>query len=207
MRDRRALTTATITVVGAIAAGAALGTGTQILQGVLPGGWGVLANSGVMWALAAFALGAALPAIRPAPAAVGGAIELVVASCTYYLAVGWFEHSASNARSAIIWSLAGVMAGSVFGAAGHIARRRPEWRGPSLALVGGTLVGEGVHLTWFVGNPALRWAGIVEMVIAAVIGVACSTRRHRAAALGVVGAAAVLTLLAGSVIDGAFAST
>ncbi|MCU1391550.1 MAG: hypothetical protein JWL72_4888 [Ilumatobacteraceae bacterium] len=200
--------TAAVAMCAAVVAGAALGIGTQVLQGVLPGGWSVLANSGVMWALAAFTLGACMPATRRAGvtlAAAGGAIELVVASCLYYAAVGWFEHSASNARSSIIWSCAGVVAGSVFGAVGQLARRQ-EWRGPAIALIAGTLAGEGARVAWFVGNPAVHWAGIVELTAAIVVGGTCVARRHGLLALGVIGAAAVLTLLAGSVIDHAFAA-
>lgn len=105
-----------------VVTGAVLGIGTQILQGALPGGWGVLANSGVMWALGAFALGYLLPTRRWA--VVGGAVQLVVASCTYYVAVDWFEGIRSGPHGAVIWSAAGIVAGTVFGFAGHLAASR-----------------------------------------------------------------------------------
>lgn len=44
----------------AVAGGLALGIGTQVLQGELPGSWGVLANSGTAWAFGAFAVGASM---------------------------------------------------------------------------------------------------------------------------------------------------
>ena len=53
-----------------VVTGAVLGIGTQVLQGALPGGWGVLANSGVMWAFGAFA--------RPAGAATSKAGQVQV---------------------------------------------------------------------------------------------------------------------------------
>ncbi|MCU1399062.1 MAG: hypothetical protein JWN62_2171 [Acidimicrobiales bacterium] len=208
MRDQRALT-ATLTMCAAAIAGATLGIGTQVLQGVLPGGWSVLANSGVMWALVAFVLGACVPAahgVGATLAAVGGAIALIVASCFYYVAVDWFEQAGWNTRSVVIWSCAGVVAGSAFGAAGRLARREREWRGPAIAVVAGMLAGEGVRVAWFVGNPAVHWAGIVELTAAFIIGGACVARRHRLVAIGVIGAAAALTLVAGSVIDRAFAA-
>lgn len=192
--------------------GVAVGAVTQIFQGVLPDGWGVLANSGVMWALTAFALGVVLP--TPRWAAAGGAVQLVVASIVYYLAVDWFEGQRSDARGAIIWSAAGIVAGSVFGSAGHWFARRAEWRHPSLALVAGVLVGEGIHLTWFVGNPDLRPAGIVELAIAAILAGVCfagaaRSALHRAPAIvaGILLAAGGSTLAAGKLIDAVFAAS
>jgi hypothetical protein len=162
-----------------VIAGLVLGIGTQILQGVLPDSWGVLANSGVVWAMGAFALGAILPELRSA--AFGGAIALVIASCIFYVAVDWFEGSSSNPRGAIIWSCAGIAAGSVFGAAGCLARRSAVWRDPAWAFVAGAIAAEGVYLTWQVGTTTLRPAGLVELGIAAVLVVGCMIRSGRRA--------------------------
>jgi len=76
----------------AIVAGLVVGIGTQVLQGVLPDSWGVLANSGVVWALGAFALGTLMPSVRAA--ALGGTTTMVLASLSYYWAVDWFGESA-----------------------------------------------------------------------------------------------------------------
>ena len=198
---------ATFVVVGA---GLVVGIGTQVAQGELSGSWGVLANSSVMWALAAFALGAVLP--TTGWAAGGGAAHLVVASFAYYEAVEWFEGSRSDPSRAIIWSLAGIVAGAAFGVAGHWCVRRPMWRGPTLGLVSGVLFAEGVYLTWYVGNPPLRAAGIVELAASVVVAVvACVAARRCAPSRGVdvtmaiVVGAAVLTMLAGKVIGDALA--
>ncbi len=185
-------------------AGLGLGVGTQILQGVLPDRWGVLANSGVVWATGAFALGAILRDVRSA--AIGGAIELVIASCIFYVAVGWFEGSSSNPRSAIIWSCAGIVAGSVFGAAGHLARRSAVWRDPAWAFVAGATAAEGAYLTWQVGTTTLRPAGLVELGIAAALVARCMirTRRHTLTAALFV-ATGVLTLTSYHLINIVFA--
>jgi hypothetical protein len=192
--------------------GLVVGIVTQILQGVLPHGWGVFANSGVMWALMSFALGAALPTARWALA--GGALQLVIASITYYVSVDWFEGHSSDPRSAIIWSAAGIVAGSVFGLAGHVFTRRAAWRHLVLAPVAGVLFGEGIHLIWFVGNPDLRPAGITEVVLAVIIAGFCLTgslrsRLPRASLLtaAVIIAATGLTLAAGKVIEAVFAAS
>jgi Family of unknown function (DUF6518) len=187
-----------------LVAGLVLGIGTQILQGVLPDRWGVLANSGVVWAVGALALGSILPDVRSA--AIGGAIELVIASCIFYVAVDWFEGSSSNPRSAIIWSCAGIVAGSVFGAAGYLARRSPVWRDPAWTFVAGAIAGEGVYLTWRVGNTTLRPAGLVELGIAAAVlagGMVRTGRRALSAALFVT--AGLLTLTFDHLINIIFA--
>ena len=188
--------------VAIVVSGLAVGIVTQIMQGVLPDGWGVLANSGVMWALMAFALGALLPTLRWA--AVGGAVQLVIASIVYYVAVDWFEGTSSDAHGAIIWSAAGVVAGSVFGLAGHVFGHRAEWRWPSLALVSGVLIGEGIHLTWFVENPDLRPAGICELVVAAAIAILCLVGAVRSALRWSTALVAGIAVAAGVVINAAF---
>lgn len=188
-----------------IAAGLALGIGTQILQGVLPDSWGVLANSAAVWAIAAFALGTLMSNVRAA--AVGGAVQLVIASCVFYMAVDWFEGSSSNPKGAIVWACAGIVAGPIFGAAGCWARRSVDGRRPALALVAGTIAGEGVHVTWLIGNPTLRPAGVVELLIAIVLATWCaSTTSTRSIVVGIALAAGAATLLAGNIIDMAFAA-
>jgi Family of unknown function (DUF6518) len=175
-------------------AGLVLGVGTQILQGVLPDSWGVLANSGVVWAIGAFALGAILPDLRSA--AIGGAIELIISSCIFYVAVDWFEGSSSNPRSAVIWACAGIVAGSVFGAAGHLARRSAVWRDPAWAFVAGAIAAEGVYLTWQVGNTTLRPAGVAELGIGAALLTVCMIRTGRKALTAAVFTTAGLLTLA-----------
>ena len=209
-RSRRPLPVAAASAL-IVVAGFTVGIGTQMLQGVLPDSWGVLANSGVMWALTAFALGTLMPSLRWAIA--GGAIQLVIASTTYYMAVGWFEGINSNSRGAIIWSIAGILAGSLFGSAGHVCISTPNWRPQTLALVAGTLIGEGIHLGVFVGNPDLRPAGALELIAGSALAIGFVTRptpHHPAHAklisTGILAAAATFVLLAVHVINAAFAN-
>jgi hypothetical protein len=113
----------------------------------------------------------------------------------------------------VVWSLAGVVAGPVFGLAGHSFTRRPDRRAPVLALVGGVLAGEGVHLARFVGNPDLRGAGLVELSLAAAIAMGALVRSSRRASpaatalvVSVVIGGATATLLATRAIDAAFSA-
>jgi uncharacterized protein DUF6518 len=172
----------------AVLAGLVVGIGTQALQGVLPGSWGVLANSGVAWALCAFAIGTVMPSDRAA--ALGGAVAMVLASVSYYQAVEWFEGTSSNLRSTVIWSLAGVVAGPVFGVAGRWVRARSDVRWLALAPVAGILLAEGGHLLWFVGVDELWPAGVVEVALGAALTAMCVLRDRRPLlVVGVVGAA------------------
>jgi hypothetical protein len=189
----------------AVLGGLVVGIGTQVLQGVLPGSWGVLANSGVAWALAACAIGTVLPSDRAA--ALGGAVAMVLASTSYYWAVEWFEGIESSSRGTVIWSLAGLVAGPVFGVAGRWARHRPDRRGLALAPVAGVLVGEGIHLLWFVGVDDLWPAGLVELVLGAMLAVGATVRDRRpVVVLGMIVAAAALHHVATGIIDAGFRS-
>ena len=195
-----------------VVSGLFVGIVTQILQGMLAGSWSVLANSGVMWALASFALGAALPNLRWAVA--GGASQLVIASAVYYVAVDWFEGHSSDLRSSIIWAAAGTVAGSVFGLAGHLFMHRPASRHLVLAPVAGVLFGEAIHLIWFVGNPDLRAAGVTEFVLAALVTCVSLTGSVRSGlpraplfTAAITATATGLTLAAVKVIDAVFSAT
>lgn len=192
-----------IDLLAAAAAGIALGFGTQILQGSLSDSPGVLANSGVVWALVAFCLGLSVRSSRSA--ALGGALALVAASFSYYVAADWFEGVGFSLRAPLVWSVAGVAAGSGLGIAGFVARCNPQHRTSAGALVAGIVLGEGIHLTWLVGNPQLRPAGLLELAIATTIA-AMSMRRGRSARFvpAIATAAAAATLLALRLIDAAF---
>jgi hypothetical protein len=199
-----------VALLAAAIGGVALGVGTQVLQGHLPGAWSVLANSAVAWALAAFLIGMAMPTLEAA--IFGGALSLVVASVSYYGAVDWFEGSRSGLRSTVIWSAAGIVAGAVFAAAGYVMVRVPRYRAAALGLVTGALIGEGGYLIWRVGNVALRPAGVVELVLGLGAAVAAGLgARRRDTPLALIAAVVVSTVmlmaLATKVINAAFLAT
>jgi hypothetical protein len=194
-----------------LVSGCAVGVGTQYLQGVLPDGWSVLANSGVVWALCALCVGAVMP--TPRWAALGGAVHLVLASVVYYASVGWFELGGSGNRGTVVWSVAGLVVGPVFGVAGHWFARRPDRRAPVLAVVSGVLAGEGSHLLRLVGSSGLHTAALVELAVAAALALAALVRSSRsrsriptATVVALVVGAAAATLLATRLIDRVFAT-
>jgi hypothetical protein len=120
-------------------AGVALGAVDLAGQRVLAYPWADLANSSAVWALAAFVLGYAV-GTPPARAAVCGALFLVVAVESYYLAtVLTLDDSAANltSRATAIWIVLGVVAGAAYAATGAALRGG----GIVMRLVGAALVG------------------------------------------------------------------
>ncbi len=113
----------------AVVAGLLLGPLDLWGQVNAPYPWAHLFNSPAVWAAAAFAYGRW---VRDRPAAgVGAVIVLVVGVEAYYLAdVLVRDASPSNLTSptAVVWLLAGLLAGSVFGVAGGWAVDRSGWR-------------------------------------------------------------------------------
>ena len=197
--------TASIALAGAVLAGVALGFGTQALQGSLGGSSAVLANSGAVWVIAAFAVGLVMSSGRLA--CIGGATCLVAAPISYYIAVDWFEGIASAFRGPAIWATAGVIAGSTFGLAGYLARHDTRHRRSAWALLAGVLIGEGIHLTWHAGNNELRPAGIVELAIAALLAtLILRWEKTTALTAATMATATVITLVAISLINTVFAA-
>jgi hypothetical protein len=203
MAETHARTTADdgTAIVTAILGGFLVGVVTQVLQGKLTGSWNVLANSGVMWSLAAAAVGALMPGIRTA--VVGGATSMVVASVSYYWAAEAFEGIASSGRSPMVWSIVGIVAGGAFGLAGWLVRNDAARRWLALAAVGGLLIGEGRHLVRVV--EWLRPAGIVQLLLGvALVAVCVRADRRPLAVLAFAAGGALCYGIAVHVIDAVF---
>jgi hypothetical protein len=113
----------------AIVAGLLLGPIDLWGQVNAPYPWAHLFNSPSVWAAAAFAYGRW---IRDRPAApAGAAIVLVVGVEAYYLAdvlVRGASWANLTSATALVWLMAGVVAGLVFGVAGSWAAERSGWR-------------------------------------------------------------------------------
>ena len=113
----------------AVVAGVLLGPIDLWGQVVTTYPWAHLFNSPSVWAAAAFAYGRW---IRDRPAApVGAVIVLVVGVEAYYLAdVLVRDANSANLASttALVWLVAGVVAGLVFGVAGSWAADRSGWQ-------------------------------------------------------------------------------
>ena len=127
--------------------GLAAGSLTQVGQGVLPDGWRVIANSITPWLAVAFLTGAVAPG--RASAVAGGIVSLLGALVGYYALVAIrFGYGPSLSGAMLLWLIAAVVGGPVFGLAGHWWRGPDAWRravGP--ALLGAAAIAEGVYLS------------------------------------------------------------
>lgn len=140
---------ATMRALTVVALGIALGVVDLLLQRGLPYPWANLANSSAVWALAAFGVGRWLDA-RPWESAIAGIGLLLIAVQAYYLAAVVLMND--DARSlwsstTMVWSVLGVLAGALFGAAGGLSHdRRPWLRAIALAMPGAVLLAEAATL-------------------------------------------------------------
>jgi hypothetical protein len=172
-----------------------LAAGCGLAFGVLLGCWcrvfahsssvsGVLANLASPWVAAAFASGAVAAArpsgsegrvARPVPEAIAGAIAgticLVVATIVYYgpARTGGFDFSGAVFRT-VFWTVAGVAAGVVFGAAGAVwrAASNPRLRAVCSVAFGAIVVGEAAFLVVAGATKYEAFAWPVLLAVAAV---------------------------------------
>lgn len=141
-------------------AGTALGVVDLLVQRSLPYPWAGLANSSAVWAVAAFALGRRIADWLLA--AVSGVVMLGVAVEVYYLAAAVIQHdSTSNLTSVTTgaWLCFAVVAGTLFGGAGSVARTRDGWT----AAVGTATAGSVLYAEALVVHPTD--GAVVEAVL------------------------------------------
>lgn len=129
-----------------VLAGIVLGVVDLLMQKTLPYPWANLANSSAVWAVLAFLLGYHFrtPWWR---STLAGTAMLVVAVPSYYVAAHLIQNdNLSNAwgGAALIWMFFGLLAGALFGFAGHLARRSDRPRVVGLALPAAVLFAEAI---------------------------------------------------------------
>ncbi|MGY1857631.1 DUF6518 family protein [Modestobacter sp. SYSU DS0290] len=161
--------------------GAGGGVLTEWAQGELADPWAAWANSVAAWCLPAFAVGALARRWR-------GAVTAAVA--TELLLVGGYYAAQAvqllpvRPGTVVVWLVAGVVAGLVFGTAGWWWRAGGPRRAVlGLALLAGVLVQEGayrqVHFPW---QGAAGWVMVAAGLAVALL---ARTWRQRLAVLGV----------------------
>lgn len=194
----------------AVAAGLVLGPLDLWGQVNTPYPWAHLFNSPAVWAAAAFAYGRW---VRELPAAaVGAVIVLVVGVEAYYLAdVLVRDASQSNLTSstAVVWLVAGVVAGLVFGVAGTWAAETSGWRAVlGRAALPAIFGAEGVHNLIRVANepadgrPEDLGQFAVLLVLLSITALIATTRgTERRVALHVIAATAVAAAAVGAAVS------
>jgi hypothetical protein len=180
-----------------------LGTGvlTQVGQSVLPDGWSSLANSITPWLFVAFLLGSRAPGSWWAVAA--GPVALLLALVGYYLTVALrYEIVASLTGAVILWIVAAVVGGPVFGLAGRWWRDdRPWHRAVGAGLMGAAAIAEGLYFGVVLGYTSVAIGAVaIGVVMPLVLGRRPGDRVRGLVALapcvvlGVVGFAATIGL-------------
>jgi hypothetical protein len=187
-------------VVVAPAAGVLLGALDFVWIKYVPSPLGDLGNSLAVWAVAAFLLTFRFRWSLPA-GVVGAVVCLVVAVPSYYLAATLIQNDAlSNTynTNALLWMGLGVVAGTVFGAAGVLARSAPGGRSPvrgrllgtaALSMPATVLFAEAVLQARRVGDPSYDSGGqLASAAVLAVLGLVITllvgrSRRERGLAL------------------------
>lgn len=180
-------------LLGAVAGGLSAGVLTSYLQGVLPGDWNLLADSGAVWTVVAVAL--ALPCVHARWAAVtAGMLALLAEVAGYYAIALPLRGIASRPAERVLWTLAAVAMGAFAGTAAFEWRRGTDLaRCTAAAAVGGVVLGEGLHQALRIAGD--RPAGWVEVVAGLSVGVAGLVVAARTVRAGLA-AAAVLTVMA-----------
>lgn len=114
-------------VVLAVLGGLALGCVTNVLQGLLPDVLQAFSNSGSVWVVAAFVLGAVVrvPGWR---ACAAGAVTQVGAVVGYYAYAEFFRDGMGSLTWPVFWLLLALVAGPIFGMAGAWWRTGEGWR-------------------------------------------------------------------------------
>jgi hypothetical protein len=179
-------------VVGLIAAvGVANGLLTLLAFGTLGAGWNTLGNSGAIWLLVAFGVGALMPSTGLAIA--GATAGLVGSVVWFYVAAHYLVGMPVSSAGIAIWLIASVTGGPAYGLAGHRWRHGPGARHVTgLALMGGVFIAEGIFT--LIHDPLLPIVGWVAVVVGAIFTVALA-RSTRDRLLGLV-ALPIVTALA-----------
>jgi Family of unknown function (DUF6518) len=179
-------------IVAAAVGGLVLGGLTLFLQGMLPGSSNRLANSGAVWVVGAFVVGA-MCRDEGWRTWLAGTAMLLGAVAGYYGSLVAFEHriiSSAVLSGPIGWSAVALASGPIFATAGSWWRdQRLRRRVVSLCVLGGVFVAEGGYLL-------ASHRPVAEAVIVSTIGVLIPLALGRSAHERLYGAAALMPVAA-----------
>lgn len=192
MDDRRTaqLKSGALTVL----VGLAIGGLTGWLQGLLPGAFNNLANSGAIWLVAAFVIGAVVSGARAA--AVLGLIVVISEVIGYYAYAQTFSSGIGDLRAPSVWLIVAGVSGPLLGIAGLWWRTgSARQRLSGIALFAGAFVGEGLHHLFQIANHQAQGIGFLVMGLGLALALARSWSERGLALIGSAGVG--LVVLAG----------
>ncbi|MRN52657.1 DUF6518 family protein [Paenibacillus monticola] len=145
--------------------GIVVGILTVLGQGILPGNWNSLANSGTVWLIPTFFIGAL--GSRKLTAAINGILSLFGMVAGYYAYAMLIQDVSHSLYYILLWTGAAVVGGIIFGIAGHLWRQgRSWWRHCGSALLGGVFITEGLNLFIHIDDYRHMLAvGVVEIIV------------------------------------------
>ncbi|MEU8813394.1 DUF6518 family protein [Actinoplanes sp. NPDC048796] len=148
-------------------AGVLLGVLDFVWIKYVPFPFGGLGNSVAVWAVVAFLL--TFRSRWTLPVGILGAVVcLVLAVPSYYLAATLIQNDAPanmyNA-TALLWMGSGVLAGTVFGAAGVLARTGGRLSTAAAAMPGAVLFAEATMQLRRIGDPSYQTADTIEYAV------------------------------------------
>jgi hypothetical protein len=148
--------------------GFAFGALTVAGQATLHGSWNHFANSGAVWLIAAFAVGALMSSVGWA--AIGGFITLVMALAGYTAAVTALGLTYPF-TTIVLWGAVALVSGPLFGLAGLWWRSlTSSWRhAAGAALMGGVFIAEGWYWLTIIQDSVAGWVSIVIGVFLAIL--------------------------------------
>lgn len=166
MAPRRRLVSLLRTLAVAALVGLVLGVLTQLGQSLLPAPLRPIANSISPWLAVAFAVGSRAP--RPVIAALSGFVALALALIGYYSMV-WirFGYGPSNS-SLVVWGIAAIAGGLVFGPGGWLWRKGSGWLSAvPVGLLAAAFIADGVYI-YNVVQPDEKAAAVLYVIAGAL---------------------------------------
>jgi hypothetical protein len=124
--------------------GIAIGVITVLGQGVLPGNWNSIANSGAVWLLPTFFIGSLNS--KKLKASLSGILALLGMVIGYYGYAMIVQQVAHSFYFILVWSVCGIIGGIIFGIAGFLWSRRGPLHTLGSALIGGVFITEGLNI-------------------------------------------------------------
>ncbi|MFC8519758.1 DUF6518 family protein [Streptomyces sp. NPDC057257] len=186
-------------VPAAAGGGLLLGLLTNLAQGLLPGAWNQVANSGAVWSAVAFVAAALLAREGGVPrAAAGGLAAEAGLVLGYYGYAEFGRDGMGDLLFPLVWLGMACVAGPLFGVAAHWWRRGPDAgrRIIGLAAFAGLFGMEGVTAAWDLHYASQAWACLAALALVPLL----MARTHRERAL-TLAAALPCALLAYAIVE------
>ncbi|HWL12931.1 MAG TPA: DUF6518 family protein [Ureibacillus sp.] len=167
-----------------IGVGIIVGVLTVLGQGVLPGNWGTIANSGSVWLIPAFLVGGlGASKLKSAAASILALCGMVIGYYGYSMIIQDVPHSIFYI---LVWTGAAILGGLIFGIAGYLwGQEQGSKHKYGSALIGGVFITEGLDIYLHMDDYAhMLPVGAVKIFVGLILLLVLErTNRERVASL------------------------